>query len=299
MNVNQQIAANQQKTWVIMGVLVAVVVMLSWLFAAFSGYQSGGLLGYIGFSLILAGIINYSSYYWSDKMVLAMTGAKPVDKKQAPDLHKMVEKLSQEAKIPKPKVYIVNDPTPNAFATGRDPEHAVVAVHTGLLERLNGPEVEGVVAHEISHVRNFDTRIMAMVAMLAGTLAILADLFMRSQLLKDDEENQPNPLFMVLGIASAVLAPLAAQLIQFAVSRRREFLADASAALLTKSPEGLASALLKISLAKTPSPTAHTGTAHLYISNPFGAKAGSGFFKLFVTHPPVEERVKALRALKI
>lgn len=279
----------------------AVIVALSWLFATFSGYSGGGALGYVGIALVLAGVINFASYYFSDKIVLKMTGAKEVGEKEAPDLYSAVRNLAQRAQIPLPRTYIINDSTPNAFATGRDPKHAAVAVHTGLLDRLDKKELEGVLAHELSHIKNLDTRIMAIMAMLAGTLAILADFFMRSTLFgrSDEERDNKSNIMLVVGIVAAFLAPIAAQLIQFAVSRRREFLADASGAYLTRNSEGLASALLKISSVKHPSPTAHTGTAHMYISNPLGQGKGTSWLvKLFMTHPPVEERVKALRTLR-
>lgn len=276
-----------------------VVAIVAWVFAMASGFQGMSASGYVGIGLIIAGVINFSSYYWSDKLVLSLSGAKPIAKKDAPELYRIVENLCIGAGLPKPKVYIINDPTPNAFATGRDPKHAAVAVHTGLLERLDKLELEGVVAHELSHIRNYDTRVMAIVAMLAGTIALLSDFFLRSLWFGGrDRDNKAGGLFMVLGIAAAIIAPIAAYLIQLAVSRRREFLADASAALLTRYPEGLAKALEKISSYKTPSPTAHTATAHLYISNPLGGKkAGSWIAGLFNTHPPIEDRLKALRAM--
>lgn len=301
MNVREQIASNKRKTWLIMFIATAVIMALSWLLATFTGYSRGGALGYVGFALVLAGVINFSSYYFSDKIVLKMTGAKEVSEKEAPELLSAVRSLAQRAQIPLPRTYIINDPTPNAFATGRDPKHAAVAVHTGLIARLDKKQLEGVLAHELSHIKNLDTRIMAIMAMLAGTLAILADFFMRSTLFgrSDEERDNRSNITLVVGIVAALITPIAAQLIQLAVSRRREFLADASGAYLTRHPEGLASALLKISSVKHPSPTAHTGTAHMYISNPLGGGRGTSWLvKLFMTHPPVEERVKALRTLR-
>lgn len=283
-----------------MAVFMFVVAGIAWVFATASGFQGMGALGYVGIGLIIAGVINFSSYYWSDKLVLSLSGAKEIAKKDAPELYRVVENLCIGAGLPKPKVYIINDPTPNAFATGRDPKHAAVAVHTGLLEHLDKLELEGVIAHELSHIRNYDTRVMAIVAMLAGTIALLSDFFLRSLWFGGrDRDNKAGGLFMILGIAAAIIAPIAAYLIQLAVSRRREFLADASAALLTRYPEGLAKALEKISSYKMPSPTAHTATAHLYISNPLGGgKAKSWLSGLFNTHPPIEDRLKALRAME-
>src|SRR3989344_2626691 len=299
-SLREQIAANQAKTWIILIIFSAVVAGLAWLFATLMGFRAG-TMGQIGFYLILIGVMNFVSYYWSDKIVLKMTGAKPVTEKEAPEVYKSVHHLVQIAKIPMPKVYVINDPTPNAFATGRDPNHASIALHTGLLERLDEKQVEGVIAHELSHVKNFDTRVMAIVAMIAGVLSILSDMFRFQTMFgrEDDEDNAPNPILMAVGLVAAIVAPIAAMLVQLAISRRREFLADATGASITHNPEGLASALLKISSTKMPSPTAHTGTAHLYFGNPFGAKARSGIFKLFMTHPPVEERVKALRSLRV
>lgn len=284
-----------------MAVFMFVVAAVAWIFAMASGFQGMSALGYVGIGLIIAGVINFSSYYWSDKLVLSLSGAKPIAKKDAPQLYRIVENLCIGAGIPMPKIYVVDDPTPNAFATGRDPKHAAIAVHTGLLEHLDKLELEGVVAHELSHIRNFDTRIMAIVAMLAGTIALLSDFFLRSLWFNGkDRENKAGGLFMVLGIAAAIIAPIAAYLIQLAVSRRREFLADASGALLTRYPEGLARALEKISSYTRASPTARTATAHLYISNPLGGgkKGGSWITGLFNTHPPIEERLKALRAME-
>ncbi len=284
-----------------MAVFMFVIAGIAWIFAMASGFQGMGALGYVGIGLIIAGIINFSSYYWSDKLVLSLAGAKPITKKDAPQLYRIVENLCIGAGLPLPKIYVVDDPTPNAFATGRDPKHAAIAVHTGLLEHLDKLELEGVIAHELSHVRNYDTRVMAIVAMLAGTVALLSDFFMRSLWFGGrDRDNKAGGLFMILGIVAAIIAPIAAYLIQLSVSRRREFLADASAALLTRYPEGLARALEKISSYTQPSKTARTATAHLYISNPLGGgkKAGSWIAGLFNTHPPIEERLKALRAME-
>ncbi len=302
MNIYQQIDANNRKTWLIMTILLMVLATLSWLFATALGYRGPDALGYIGFGLILGGLINLASYYWSDKMVLSLTGAKPVEKKDAPELYRIIENLCIGAGIPIPKVYLVNDPSPNAFATGRDPKHAAIAVHAGLMEKLDKLELEGVIAHELSHVRNFDTRVMAMVAILAGTLAILADFFLRSLWWGGNSNNRDNRgqgILIILGVVAAILAPVAAQLIQLAVSRRREFLADASGALLTRFPDGLADALEKIAAYKRPSATASAATAHLYFANPFGGskKVGSWIAGLFNTHPPIADRIKILRAM--
>lgn len=288
-----------------MGIFTLIVGVVVWIFTLALGYRGSGAIGYVGIGLIIAGVMNFVSYFFSDKMVLALSGAKPLDRNQAPEVYQIIENLARASRIPMPKVYIVNDPTPNAFATGRDPNHAVVAVHTGILEKLDKRELEGVLAHELSHVRNYDTRVMAIVSMLAGTVALLADFFMRSLLFgggREERDNKAGGIFIIVGIVAAIIAPLAAQLIQLAVSRRREFLADASGASLTHYPEGLARALEKISSYTRPSPTASTATAHLYISNPLGGggkKATSWLANLFNTHPPVEERIKILRRLRM
>ncbi len=266
----------------------------------------GNALGYgwswAGGMLIISGLISFFSYYNSDKIVLSMSGAKPADKKTYHTLYTSVENLSIAAGLPMPKVYVVEDPAPNAFATGRDPKHAVVAATTGLLEKLNKIELEGVLAHELSHVGNYDTRLMGIVSILVGSIAILADVFMRLTWFRGDDDNrQSNQIFMVLAIVAAILAPIAASLIQLAISRRREFLADASGALLTRYPDGLADALLKISGDKHVLKHASTSTAHFYIENPYKTDTkksrGQWFVNLFSTHPPIEERVRLLREM--
>lgn len=299
-NVREQISANQVKTWIVLIIFSAIVAAIGWLFAYLIGFK-GSSFGYFGFSLLFVGISNFVTYFFSDKIVLKMTGAIFIDEKQSPEIYKSVHYLVQAAKIPTPKIYIINDPTPNAFATGRDPAHASIALHKGLIEKLTQKEIEGVIAHELSHVKNFDTRLMAIVAMLAGILSILSDLFRFQTFFggRNDEDNRPSPILMGIALVAAIIAPIAAILVQLAISRRREFLADATAAYLTHSPENLAQALLKISATTIPSPTAHAGIAHLYISSPFGKKSGLGILKLFMTHPPVEERVKALRSLRV
>lgn len=266
-------------------------------------YVLGQALGYgysfVGIMLIISGIMTFVSYYNSDKIVLSMSGAVPADVKNYPKLFKTVENLSIATGLPMPKIYVIKDPSPNAFATGRDPKHAAVAATTGLLEKLKDVELEGVMAHELSHVKNYDTRLMSVVAILVGSIAILADVFFRSMWLSGDSDRKnSNGIFILVGILFAILAPIAATLIQLAVSRRREFLADASGALITRYPDGLADALLKIAADPHQLKHASNATAHFYIENPFkGKKAKSFMTGLFSTHPPVEERVKALRAM--
>lgn len=287
------------KTWLIMFFFSLFVVGVVYVFARGFGFDAPGALGLTGFALILAGIMNFVSYYFSDKIVLSMSGAKPVTKESNPQLYRMVENLCIASGLPLPKIYIMNEAAPNAFATGRNPKHAAIAFTTGILEKLDKHELEGVTAHELSHVGNRDTLVMTVVSVLVGTIAVLADIFMRSLWFGGGNNRDRSPIFMVLAIAAAVLAPIAATLIQLAISRRRELLADASGVLLTRYPQGLANALIKISSDKHPLRAAHTGTAHMFIVNPLKGKDVSGFLTgLFNTHPPLEVRVKALREME-
>lgn len=298
MNIYSQISQNIWKSWIIM--LLFVV------FAAGVGYVIGQATGYGTPFTVLIFIISITSsigsYYFSDQVVLSTSGAVPIKKSDNPELYRIVENLAIGDGVAMPKVYIINDVSPNAFATGRDPKHASVAVTTGLLERLNKSELEGVIAHELSHVKNFDTRLMAITAVLVGFIAIAADLFMRGLIWggvrNEDENRRAQGMFLILGLVFAIIAPIVATLIQLAVSRKREFLADASGALLTRYPDGLASALQKISSDPRPLRTATSATAHLFIVNPFKGKGFQGWFTgLFSTHPPIEERIKILRAM--
>ena len=247
-------------------------------------------------------IMNIVAYWQSDKIALSSSHAFPADGPEYGELHRIVENLSITAGLPKPRVFVIHDQAPNAFATGRDKEHAAIAVTTGLLDILDRSELEGVIAHELSHIGNRDILIATVVVVLVGLLAMISDFFLRSMLWgggrRDGGDREGgNGLMMVLGVVAIILAPIVATLIQLAVSRKREFLADVSGALLTRYPEGLASALQKISSYDKPMEHASTATAHLFISNPFGSKSGL-LSKLFATHPPVEERVKALLGTK-
>jgi len=286
--------SNIRKTWFLMLTFLIVVIGLGW-FA--SGYFGNPLIlyGAVAFSFVM----NFVSFWYSDKIALASAGAQPVTLQSAPELWRIVENLAITAGIPMPKLYIIDDPAPNAFATGRNPEHGAVAVTTGLLRILDKNELEGVIAHELSHIGNRDTLVMTVVVVLLGFVTLVSDFFFRAHLFGGgDRDSRGNAIVMLLGIALAVLAPLIASLIQLAISRKREFLADASGALLTRYPEGLASALAKISHYGRPLQKANHATAHLFIANPFGGEEEqkTGFLeKLFMTHPPVEERIKALR----
>ena len=259
-------------------------------------------------AVIFSVSMNFFAYWHSDKVALAMAHARPVAKKDAPELYMIVENLVITAGLPMPKIYIVHDAAPNAFATGRNPAHAVVAVTTGLLERLDRSELEGVIAHELSHIGNWVMLVSTVAVVLVGFISIAADFFMRSlwwggMRRRDDRDNGGGAIFIGLVIVGAILMPIAATLIQLAVSRKREFLADASGALLTRYPEGIARALEKISQSPASVQTASKTTAHLWFTNPFKADVSAGkrdggvpwFVKLFMTHPPVEERIKALR----
>ncbi len=295
-----RVSQNIFKTWLIMFFFSIFTVGVIYVIARGFGYGELGGLGILGVALIVAGLMNFVSYFWSDKIVLGVSGAKPIQKKDNPEVYRIVENLCLAAGLPLPKIYIINDSAPNAFATGRNPKHAAIAFTSGILEKLNKQELEGVAGHELSHVGNRDTLVMAMVSVLVGTIALLSDFFLRSMWHggRNDRESKGNQVFVILAIVAAILAPIVATLIQLAVSRRREFLADASGVLLTRYPQGLASALLKISQDREPLEVANRGTAHLYIVNPLKGKAAVGWFAgLFNTHPPVEERIKVLLAM--
>ncbi len=273
------------------------------IFTSAWGYDYPSALSFSGIALIIAGVMNFFSYYNSDKIVMAISRAKQIQKKDNPTLFRTIENLSIASGLPMPKVYIVDDTAPNAFATGRDPQHAAIAFTTGILSKLNKLELEGVAAHELSHVGNYDTRLMTIVSILVGTIALAADFFLRMSFYgRGDREDDRggSPIVMVLGLVMAILAPLIATLIQLSISRKREYLADASGALLTRNPDSLADALLKISADKEPLEVANKATAHLYIANPLKNQhnAIGMFASLFNTHPPIADRVKALRAMQ-
>ena len=289
--------SNIFKTWALFIGFLVVVIGVGFVFA--QAFQSSVILYIaVGFSLFM----NVLGYWYSDRIVLSMARAREVSEKQAPELYRIVENLSITAGLPTPKVYIINEAQPNAFATGRDPKHGVVAVTTGLLDRLDRSELEGVIAHELAHIGNRDMLLSTAVVVMVGFLSILSDMFMHSLWwggFKNDEDSRMGAVFMVLAIVFAILAPIAAMILQLAISRRREFLADATGALLTRYPEGLAKALEKISSDPNPMRAAQSSTAHLWVSDPFRGKKTPWFHKLFMTHPPVEERLKALRGMRV
>ena len=287
---------NIEKTWFLMAVFLAVIVALGYFISYY--YNSPGIL-YL--AIIFSILMNIASYWYSDKIVLTMSGAVEAKREEFMDLYNTVENLSITAGLPMPKIYVMNDISPNAFATGRNKEHAVVAVTTGLLQILNKTELEGVIAHELSHIGNKDILLSTVVVVLVGFISILANMFMRGAMFgggRNREKSEAGGIFMIIGIIFVILSPIVATLIQLAISRKREFLADASGALLTRYPDGLASALQKISNANIPMKNPNHATAHLFISNPFGG-AGKKVSSLFSTHPPVEERIKALMGMAI
>ena len=274
-----------------MTVFFVVVIFLGWFFSIY--YNSPNILYFfVAFSILM----NFFSYWFSDKIVLRLAGAKEAKREEYFDLYTSVENLAITAGLPMPKVYVIQDPAPNAFATGRDKDHAVVAATTGLLQILEKNELEGVIAHELSHIGNKDMLLSTVVVVLVGFVSIVADMFMRSMLFGGhrDNDNKAGGVLMIVGIIFSILAPIFALLIQLAISRKREFLADASGTLLTRYPEGLASALQKISEYSRPMQKQSNAIAHLYISDPKGSKLGKKISGLFATHPPTEQRIQAL-----
>jgi len=285
---------NVARTWALMGVFLAFVIAIGWLAAQ---YFADDAILYVAVAFAL--VTNIGAYWFSDKVAIASVGAKPADPVQYVELHRIVENLAITAGLPKPRVYIIDDPAPNAFATGRDKNHAVVAVTTGLLQMLDRNELEGVIAHELSHVGNRDILVMTVAVVLVGFISVLANMFLRMSMFGGgDRDRNAGPFIAIAAVLAMILSPIAAQLIQLAISRRREFLADASGALLTRYPEGLASALQKIGSYPDPMRRASTTTAHLFISNPFGGHPASKFVaNLFSTHPPIAARIAALQVM--
>ncbi len=282
---------NVTKTWLLMGTFFALVIGLGWFFSIYYG-DANILYFFVLFSIVM----NVVSYWYSDKIVLSLAGAKEAKREEYFDLYTIVENLSITAGLPMPKVYVVEDPAPNAFATGRDKDHAVVAATTGLLSMLEKNELEGVMAHELSHIGNRDMLLSTVVVVLVGFVSIVSDVFMRSHLFggSRDNDNKAGGLLVIVGILLAILAPIFSTLIQLASSRKREFLADASGALLTRYPEGLALALKKISAYGAPMRRQSSAIAHLYLADPKGSQIGKKIGGLFATHPPTEDRIRAL-----
>jgi len=306
MNFHEQRSSNIRRTWVLILGFVVVVVGIGYGVSLYYGDPA---------ILIIASVIavgtNFYAYWESDKLVLSLNRARPASREEFFDFYTVTENLSIAAGLPMPKLYIIDDPAPNAFATGRDEKHAVVVATTGLLQMMNRVETEGVIGHELSHIKSRDMLLMTIAVVLAGFVAIVADIFFRVSLFgggRRDDNSNSNALFMILAVVGIVLAPVAAKLIQLAVSRRREYLADASSALLTRYPEGLASALQKLGSYTAPMKGANLATAHLFISDPYGLPAQAGgksggaggwIERMFSTHPPIQDRVKALISTKV
>ena len=298
-NVYEQVDRNKRRSLVIMVIFVIFITGAVWLFSQALNYGPG----IVGWALIISGLMSFASYWWSDKIILALSKAKPADKKRDFKFFTVTENLALVSQIPMPKLYVIEDSAPNAFATGRDTHHAVICATTGLIDKLNRTELEAVVAHEISHIRNYDMRLMSIVTILVGMIVLISDWFLRGSQFggrsRNREGNNVSAILFLIGLILALLSPLIAKLIQLALSRRREFLADASGVMLTKYPDGLMSALQKISADKEPLEVANKATAHLYIVNPFKGSLARGWaVNLFNTHPPVEERIKALKEMR-
>jgi heat shock protein HtpX len=294
-NIYELADINKRKSALVIFLFIAFITLASYFLAYSFGYD----LSLVGFVLIFSGIISFASYYYSDRIILSISSATPANREDHFEFYTVTENLVRVARIPQPRLFVIKDTAMNAFATGRDPQHAVVVVTTGLLSKLNRTELEGVVAHELSHIRNFDIRLMGIVTVLVGMLTLLADILLRSRFRSSRGKNdsgQIGIIIFIVGVALALLSPLIANLIKLAISRRREFLADASAVKLTRYPAGLASALKKISKDTEPLEAANKATAHLYISNPLkNTHSAIGWFaKAFNTHPPIGERIKAL-----
>jgi heat shock protein HtpX len=287
---------NVFRTWFLMGIFLVLVIIIGFIAAQYFG-NADLLYVAVGFALLT----NIWAYWFSASIAIRSVGAIPADPVQYQALHRIVENLAITAGLPKPQVYIINDPAPNAFATGRDKDHAVIAVTSGLLGMMDENELQGVIAHELSHVGNRDILVMTVAVVLVGFISVLANIFLRLSFFGGGERDRnAGPLVAIAAILAVILAPIAATLIELAISRKREFLADASGALLTRYPEGLESALRKLGSYQAPMLRASTTTAHMFITNPFGAHpAGAWIQKIFSTHPPIEDRIEALEGIKV
>lgn len=294
----EAINRNIWKSRGLMLIFTLLVVAIGYVLGEVTG---AGLLGLV-LALVIAVIMSFTGYYYSDRMILSISRAREVAKDEYPYLYNTIEGLSMAAGIPTPKMYIIDDTAPNAFATGRDPNHSAIAVTTGLLEKMDRLELEGVLAHEISHIQNYDIRLASLTVVLVGVVALLSDWTLRTfwwgggRRRSRSRQSSGSAVVLIAGLILAVLAPIIAQFMRLAISRKREFLADASAAMLTRYPEGLASALEKLTADAEPLEVANKATAHLYIVNPLKERGGwvNG---LFSTHPPIEARIRALRSM--
>lgn len=290
--------SNIRKTYILFAGFFIFIIGLGWVFS--NAYGDSTIL-YI--AVIFSTIMSIASYWFSDKLVLSLSGAEPIAKNDNPELYRVVENLAITAGLPTPKIYIIPESAPNAFATGRDPAHSSIAVTEGLLKIMNKDELAGVIAHELSHVGNRDILIGTVAVVLVGFISLMADFFLRMNFMRsrrNNEEGGAQAYFMIFGLVLSILAPIAATLIRLAISRRRESLADVSGSLLTRYPEGLANALQKIADDETPMMHANNTTAHLWLSDPFKNKTNASFLnRMFMTHPPIEERIRALREMDI
>lgn len=298
MTIYNQADKNTRLTWIYITFFLVFIIAVGYIFA---GAMNNSLILYI--AVIFSVLMSFSSYWWSDKIVLAMSKAKPVTHENAREIYHIVENLCITAGLPIPKIYIIKDSAPNAFATGRNPEHGVICLTSGIIQKLEKSELEGVIAHELSHIGNKDILLSTVIVVMVGFITLLADWFRswtffggRRKSSDNEGGGQLQLILMIIAIVLSILAPIAAMLMQLAISRKREFLADADGALLTRYPEGLARALEKISADTEKLEVANRATAHLYITNPFKGKKVS---KLFMTHPPIEERIKALRGMNL
>lgn len=306
-NIYEVQKSNKIKSAFVVAFFVVFVALATFVLTKAMGVYVGyepGELGFVGVALVVSGFSTLIGYYYSDKIVLGISGARPADRKTDFIFYTVAENLAIGLGLPSPKLYVIPDSAPNAFATGRDPDHAVICATTGLLEKLNRTELEGVVAHEMTHIKNYDTRLMSLVSVMVGLVALLGDWLMRMSWFggKKDNDNRDSggSIFLLLGIIFAVLSPIIGQLIQLAISRRREFMADAGSVMITRQPSGLISALTKISSDTEALEVANKATAHLYICSPFKDKKQKGaslFANLFNTHPPISERIKALKEM--
>jgi len=299
LNVYEAVAINKRKTWIVMFLFVVFIAIAAYIFSQAMGVSG---LGFVGWALIISGMISFASYWWSDKIILSISGARPSSKKKDFLFYTATENLCLAANLPMPGLYVIKDTAMNAFATGRDPKHAVVCATTGLLSKLNRTELEGVIGHELSHVKNYDIRLMSIVTILVGMVTLLADFFIRSSMFGrrgSKDSGQLGAVIMVLAFALALLSPIIAKLIQLAISRRAEFSADAGSVMITRQPSGLIGALKKLSADREPLEAANKATAHLYIVNPLrNLHSGVGWFaKMFNTHPPVGQRINALEKM--
>jgi heat shock protein HtpX len=297
LDIYEQIAANKRKSVILVTGFLVLIFVLAAVLGELAGMGRAGLIA----ALVIAGGVSMVSYYGSDNITLAISKARPVTKEEFPQLYNAVDGLAIAAGVPAPRCYVIDDAAPNAFATGHDPKNAVICVTTGLLQKMNRLELEGVVSHEMSHIKNLDIRLMTLTVVMIGVVALLSDWIMRSfwwggRRRSGSDKSGAGAIFLALGLVLALLSPLIAQLIRLAISRKREFLADASGAMLTRYPAGLASALRKIAADPEPLEAANKATAHLYIANPLLDHKGA-LNKLFSTHPPIEERIAALEKM--